>query len=79
MDDSLVVGSDQAGDRGNVRSGQNLQSVKFEAFFALEGVEDLCGGTNSVLDDDAAAAGRPGGSMANSVLNGDAAAVLQRR
>ena len=77
MDDSLVVGSDQAGDRGNVRSGQNLQSVKFEAFFALEGVEDLCGGTNSVLDDDAAA-GRPGGSMANSVLNGDAAAVLQR-
>ena len=45
MDDSLVVGSDQAGDLGNVRSGQILQSVKFEAFFAIEGVEDLCGCT----------------------------------
>ena len=69
MDDSLVVGSDQAGDRGNVRSGQNLQSVKFEAFFATEGVEDLRGCTNSVLGDDAAAAGRPGASMANLVLD----------
>ena len=79
MDDSLVVGRDQAGDRGNVRSGQNLQSVKFEAFFATEGVEDLRGCTNSVLGDDAAAAGRPGASMANSVLNEDAAAAPERR
>ena len=79
MDDSLVVGRDQAGDLGNVRSGQILQSVKFEAFFAIEGVEDLCGCTNSVLGDDAAAGGRPGASMANSVLNEDAAAAPERR
>ena len=57
MDDSLVVGRDQAGDRGNVRSGQNLLSVKFEAFFAIKGVEDLCRCTNSLnLGGDAAAA-----------------------
>ena len=73
MDYSLVVGSDQAGDLGNVRSGQALQSVKIEAFFATEGVKNLCGCTNSVLGDDAAAAGRPGASMANSGLDDDSA------
>ena len=79
MDDSLLFGRDQAGDRGNVGGGQNLQSVEFEAFFATEGVEDLRGCTNSVLGDDAAAAGRPGASMANLVLNEDAAAAPERR
>ena len=70
MDDSLpLIGRNQPGDQGNVGSGHTLQSVKFEAFFAIEGVEDLCRCTNSVLGDDAAAGGRPGASMANSVLD----------